>query len=374
MRCLSLCVVMCFAMTACFAFTQYQVEFHSPRTIQRSAFQTAMVSNVVESPMNVTIEDERQFLKSRMPTPVSEDMSKYQVEFRELLEGILYTENELQTVLNPRMRAILEGIAASYYEHDVYRAFEILYEDYVPLRLAGRVVYRELRKVMDESRKYQQSQIDTIMEVTGMAQSDIEECWSTYTKIARDREVLLNELEKYMGQQALRAVLDSSNVTLHYESDETATISFEQLVVCLYNLNTRYNDDANSGTIPNFLKANSSSGNILKQALELSGDLDGWTIEGQTLSPKRQQFNQRYDDMLVQFAKWKPLIPSGEGRRLEILKGCFTGSENPAVVEALRIIYVDYTALRLSGDWIFKVVSTLMGPIVRRHNRRQLRP
>lgn len=370
MRCLSLGVVMGFAATACFAFTQYKVEFHSPRTMQRSSFQTAMVSNVVE-PMNVTIEDQREFLKSRMPAPVSEDMSKYQVEFRELLEGILYTDNELKTVLNPRMRAILEGIAASYYEHDVYRAFEILYEDYVPLRLAGRVVYRELRKVMDESRKYQQSQIDTIMEVTGMTRLDIEECWNTYTLIAKDREVPIDELEKYMGQQTLNMVLNRRNTHLQSESEPTETIAFDQLLIGLHNFSIRNGDDQSSETTSNFLRGN---GNILQQALEWNGDLDTRYSKGHTLSPKRQKFNQRYDDMLVQFAKWKPLIPSGEGRRLEILKGCFTGSENPAVVEALRIIYVDYAALRLSGDWIFKVVSTLMGPIVRRHNRRQLRP
>jgi hypothetical protein len=89
------------------------------------------------------------------------------------------------------------------------------------------------------------------------------------------------------------------------------------------------------------------------------------------LSPRRQKFNERYDDMIVNFSKWKPLIPSGDGRRLQILKGCFVGSENPSVVEALRVIYVDYAALRLSGDWIFKVVSALMSPIVRRHNRQK---
>ncbi len=361
MRSFSLFFVLYFAATACFAFTQYRVEFHSPRTTQ--PHRTFMVSNYVES-TNVTIEDEREFLKSRMPAPIDESMSKYQVEFRELLEGILYTEKELQTVLNPRMRAILEGIAASYYEHDVYRAFEVLYEDYVPLRVAGRVVYRELRKVMDESRLYQQSQIDAVLKATGMAQLDIEDCWSTFTKIANDKTIALVDLEEYLGPHTMKLVLEGSN----FQSTELEEISFDQLVIGLYNLNLRCEEQSNSTTISS---RTPPTENILKQALESSDSFEEAKTKEHILSPKRQKFNQRYDDMLVQFGKWKPLIPSGEGRRLDILRGCFTGSENPAVVQALRIIYVDYTALRLSGDWIFKVVSTLMGPLVRRHNRRQ---
>jgi hypothetical protein len=70
--------------------------------------------------------------------------------------------------------------------------------------------------------------------------------------------------------------------------------------------------------------------------------------------------------MLDKFAEWKAFVPAGEGRRLDILRGCFVGSENDAVVQALRVIYVDYGALRMSGDWIFKVVSTLMKTVERR--------
>ena len=79
------------------------------------------------------------------------------------------------------------------------------------------------------------------------------------------------------------------------------------------------------------------------------------------LDEKRARYNARYDEMLKKFGEWKAFIPEdGEGRRLDILRGCFVGSENPKVVEALRIIYTDYTALRLSGNWIFNVVSTIM--------------
>ena len=132
---------------------------------------------------------------------------------------------------------------------------------------------------------------------------------------------------------------------------------------------------------------NSMDGNILLQALKLNFN-NRINLDNNN-SKKRQKYIQRYDDMIIQFRKWKPLIstPSssssssddddenendeGPSRPMQVLKGCFVGSENPAVLEALKIIYVDYGALRLSGDMIYKLVSTLMGPIVRRHERRQ---
>jgi hypothetical protein len=88
------------------------------------------------------------------------------------------------------------------------------------------------------------------------------------------------------------------------------------------------------------------------------------------LDPKREKYNGTYDEMLRKFGEWKAYIPDGEGRRLDIMKGCFVGSENPKVVEALRVIYVDYKPLRFCGDMIYKIVSTIMGTVERRQHRK----
>lgn len=366
------------------AFTQYRrLDVVAPEMMQtnsrRRPYMTATESYEFSTPniKELAMEDERQLLKSRMPPPVDENMTKFQVEFRELLEGILYTEKELSTVLNPRLRSILEGIAASYYEPAVYRAFEVLYEDYIPLRLAGRVVYRELRKVMVESKQYQQSEIATAMKHTGISRSEIEDCWLTFSQLVNGHKLALNELENYTGPQTLKFVLESGVDSVGSKAKEEGSISFGDLLICLHNYKIRYRGNEKHDAGGNVFQKDPVTRNLLQEALNLDGDLDGQKTGRQSLSQRRQKFNERYENMLVQFSKWKPLIPSGEGRRLDVLKGCFVGSENPAVVEALRIIYVDYSALRLSGDWIFKLVSALMGPIERRHQRRQekiLRP
>jgi hypothetical protein len=92
--------------------------------------------------------------------------------------------------------------------------------------------------------------------------------------------------------------------------------------------------------------------------------------------------------MLEKFDEWKQFIMPQLGennhmniddggrerqqqRRFDIMKGCFVGSENPKVVEALRVIYVDNAVLRLSGDWIFKTVSMLINRRKQQQRNRQ---
>jgi len=52
---------------------------------------------------------------------------------------------------------------------------------------------------------------------------------------------------------------------------------------------------------------------------------------------------------------------TSEGRAGVVLKGCFAGLKNKDVVKALRVVYVDYSALRLAGDLIFKLLKVAIG-------------
>lgn len=375
------------------AFTQYdryepvsignkRIIQKSPMTMMSSSWRKRTITHAYNSPsITSTLEErEKETLMSRIPPPMDEKMGKLQIEFRELLEGILFTPKEIEAILNPNMRTILEGISASYYEPAVYRAFDILYKDYIPLRIAGRLVYKQLRRVMDESKQYQKSQIKTAIKRTGMSRSGVEDCWSTFTQIVVGQTLSLEEFQRYIGPQTSNVILKSNDPVLTEDDD---SISFEQLLACLHNNNSRCNNVDCHGDINNnnnsknknvykLFNKNMVDGNIIQQALNLNANNDVSQRKNLNDSPKRKKYIKRYDDMLIVFDKWKPLVPSSnEGRRLQILKGCFVGSENPAVVEALRIIYVDYGALRLSGDWIFRVVSALMGPIEQRHERRK---
>eukprot|EP00980_Cylindrotheca_fusiformis_P007103 scaffold1489_cov194-Cylindrotheca_fusiformis.AAC.13 len=278
-----------------------------------------------------SVEKQKEHLISRLPPADTRKMTKLEIEFREMLEGILCTRDEMESIVDPRVRAIYEGIAASYYEPAVYRAFEVLYEDYAPLRFAGRIVYRKLRENMEESKKYRESQIEAVLSKTDLSLGEAKSCWAAFALVAQDRKLSLEKL---------RGVLLNDEVEL----DSNGSLTFEELAVAYNHSNPK------------------SLANVLQDVYAATSS------ENNAVDEKRAKHNQRYDYMLAQFALWKDYIPRGESRRLDILRGCFVGSENPKVVEALRVIYVDHRALRMSGNWIFNVVSTVMGATMRRRN------
>jgi hypothetical protein len=315
-----------------------------------STWQASQNARFVE----VAVDDEKVLLKSRLPQRNRRNMTPLEVEFRQLLEGILYTDEETESVLNSRFRTVLRGIAASYYERPVYRAFEVLYEDYIPLRIAGRLVYQKLRDAMEKSKAYQLEQLEAVTTATGMSFSDAKSCWSAFVRLTESQELPTNRLKSLLGPRTFR-FLDCDDVDMAMAKMNPAgkdSLSFGE-VVCGLHLHGDTHDIVSSELLAE---------TILRDAIEQMGDSLSlsFTLSSSELDKKRQQYNKRYDDMLKQFGEWKEFIPDGEGRRLDILRGCFVGSENEAVVEALRIIYVDYRALRLSGDWIFHVVSTLI--------------
>jgi hypothetical protein len=299
---------------------------------------------------DMLMEEQKEALKSRLPPITHQKVSKLAAEFRELLKAMLYTSQEMSSVTNPRMRVIYEGVAASYYVPEVYRAFEVLYEDYLPLRLAGRIIHGKLQKIMDESKEYQRNQLEDVVLKTGFPIEDVLRCWVSFVKMAGSRELSIDRVDTLFreGIDSKIALSENEDLLPIVNPEGRESLSFAELVngcMALY---------------PGFTS-------LQLENLFLSAEVSPACL----LDDKRRKYSERYDDMLVKFGKWKAFIPSGEGRRLDILRGCFVGSENAQVVEALRVIYTDYAALRMSGDWIFQVVSTLMDGVMSRPHRSQ---
>jgi hypothetical protein len=136
---------------------------------------------------------------------------------------------------------------------------------------------------------------------------------------------------------------DVKEVLDRLDPEQKGRLSFQELMVGLHRCAVESNSDP-ANTLQEILTFDSINAKLVSN-----------------IDEQRMKYNQRYDEMLENFAEWKDFIPSGEGRRIDILRGCFVGSENPKVVEALRVVYVDFPPLRLSGDWIFKVVASIMG-------------
>lgn len=256
--------------------------------------------------------------------PPRKKMSKLEIEFRDMLEAMIFADSDMAAITDSRFRALYEGVAASYQEPSVYRAFEVLYEDLVPLRVAGRVIHKKLTSIMKESLEYKTSQLEAVKKFSSLSAVEIESFWSLFTQLTNGRELSIEDAKACLGME-LDEVRGSNGLTFEGFMSLCETLPLA----------------------------------VIDEKLRESLSMQSTTVNDQ-LDNKRRKFSLQYDDMLVQFAEWKNYIPDGEGRRLDILRGCFVGSENPKVVEALKIIYVDYAALRMSGNLIFKLVSALM--------------
>ena len=286
--------------------------------------------------------------------PPREKMTKLEVEFRELLEGILYTPLEMQAICSPRIRKIYEGVAASYHEPAVYRAFEVLYEDYLPLRIGGKAVYRRLRQLMDESLLYRAQQIQTVVDTTGIEYDSLEPIWGAFVQLGKSRRLNTELFMRTLGQTPSFLqhfdVDSSSELAAVVDPNRQGFLTFQELLVSLHNHSCNENGWLNE------------LAEYRSKHWEDESSVNGFRLnEKRNSLSKQARYNERYDHMLEKFDEWRELIPAGQGRRLDIVHGCFVGARNPKVVEALRVIYVDYSALRVCGDWIFKVVSALIG-------------
>jgi hypothetical protein len=292
-----------------------------------------------------------------LPPIGDRQLTKLETEFREmLLDFSQYTQRDILAVRNPRMRAIFQGVAASFALPAVYRAFEVLFEDYAPLRVAGRLIYGKLKSVMMEAQSHRQLQVDTVAEMTGLSKEEIELSRSAYFQLVVHEddtatEMTLQQIVDYGLAEMAIEVLGYENFDDFVKSlnpCEKQKVEFEKLMVALQSCPV---DNPSPECNPTL---------VLQ---EIAGKLDSRVMSGRNgnTDQKQQRLDERYNSMVERFRAWKSLVPNGDGRRLEILRGCFVGAESEEIVEALHVVYTDYSALRMSGDLIFKVMATLVG-------------
>ncbi|KAL9190149.1 hypothetical protein ACHAXT_007360 [Thalassiosira profunda] len=323
-----------------------------------------------------------------------------------------------------RYRVLYAGVQAASLEPEVLRSFTVLFEDYLPIRLAGRRIFKHLRNVMEEVREERRGEIVRAAELCPRWDQGFVECARDVWDTVMDEGLLL--------EHSLDSVLDEEQsqeggvLSLHQLMDlgidkslieEGLVDSMEELenivrqsaleeelqVEEYYNSKRRkhHPQDVQDGqylemTFAVFMKVlyqcstrkQSYSGEEIRSLLQ---SLEENTLEHRTHSAKeqetsillaekaihsgsstsckkREKFSDRFDEYVSTFKLWEGrFLGNSKGdelemhptRRVEILKGCFFGARNPQVVAALRIVYLDYRPLRLAGDLIFKLMSTV---------------
>jgi len=252
-------------------------------------------------------------------------ISRLEKEFSEMVgEFASYTDKDITGVENYRYRALYEGVKASQTEPEVFRSFVILYEDIVPLRLAGRMIHKHLKNVMTKSQEKQSLVEKNIIASTKLSPTEIYEGRKAFLTIDAndDGELSIDELVNSGFVDTIVQILqmDSFETLLKkLDEDEVGKLDFERFMIGIQRcVNDSENKSCNVFTVLD---------DVIKrmEAKQESGELSDANI-------KKRKYNERYNDMVAAFQEWEDLVPEGDGRLKEVLTGCFYGAKNKQIV------------------------------------------
>ncbi|KAL7534893.1 hypothetical protein ACHAWF_004983 [Thalassiosira exigua] len=325
-----------------------------------------------------------------------------------------------------RYRALYSGVQAASMEPAVLRSFTVLFEDYLPIRLAGRRIFRHLRNTMEEVQEEREGEIARARELCPAWDDQLEGGQDVVVYARRVWDALMDEgllldhsLEAvseneqsqeggvlslpqliYLGidqvlilegltdgtselERAVRLIsyqeYSDLDAITRQKSEHDAQkemldgkyleMTFPVFMKLLYQLNKHDQSGDTIAMLEMLEQKASSRADGLKDDQDTSTLLAAKAVNAGTTNSceKRKKFSRRFDEYVAAFKLWEerllgnndPDIDGHLSRRMEILQGCFFGARNAKVVSALKIVYMDYRALRLAGDLIFKLMSAI---------------
>ena len=336
-----------------------------------------------------------------------------------------------------RYRTIYSGVQAAALDTEVLRAFTILFEDYIPIRLAGRRIYRHLHNVMEEVRAERRGEMERARELCpdwdcivkgddddddGGGTNVLEYARRVWNTLMDEALLLEHSLESNLeGQEGVVSVpqlldlgvdqvLIQEGILENVAQLETIvreTALEEEMVVMQHHghkegeylemtfpmfMNVIYRCNASVSTLKqthdgSYILAvlRKIEQKVLEHRIAVGGVDDEDDISSLLAAKavhsgssarcaKREKFSNRFDEYVSTFQLWERKFNSGDdidnqqphtqSRRFEILRGCFVGARNRRNVAALKIVYMDYAALRIGGDLIFQLMSKLTNKIM----------
>ncbi|GMH64634.1 hypothetical protein TL16_g04009 [Triparma laevis f. inornata] len=285
----------------------------------------------------------------------NDSTSPYQIQFQSKISALnSFSSYDLLNLKKPSHARLFLGARAASTEPLVIKAFSALYEDMSVLRLGGNMMFSYLMTRGEESKTK-----------TDLERTNLESQYHrTITK------------EEFLSTHSLFRAIDVNNDSVLSRAELSDAFSTTLL---------RFNTDVDTFLFSASPDPNSSSSTSLKSLefeefilalLEAVEESDGMvTMEdliqinegsvkgsGEEEEEIRVECNksERFDMMLEQVRVWEEGGLTAEGRSGDILAGTYAGAKNPEIVQALKVAYTSYSALRLAGDLIFKLLKAVM--------------
>lgn len=269
-----------------------------------------------------------------------------QGKFEAMLDRATFADDVIIRVGDPRLATILRGIRSARHDDKARRAFELLYADVPPVRLAGELVFRRIEKLAHAASS--SSGDEALVPLTAVCDAaDVLAAREVFRAVDTDGKETLNRDELLRSGLLLSlgewASCESGDGDVYasvdrfireVDEDADGRITFVEFMLgatrALYT--PRHWDDIASA---------------LRPATAEAERFEAMVDEFRVWSRRRAAYLQDYRE------HHSPTAPS----RLDIvLDGCFAGLDNRHLLAALRVVFEDYDSLRLIADLIFRLM------------------
>lgn len=330
-----------------------------------------------------------------------------------------YTNQDISNLSNERLQHLILGGREALKEPKVINSFSILYEDIMPVRFGGDILFNMLDKAITNAKN--KKGMSTNSSPTIDYNENTSKTMSSNKLSSESRKIIKNVLVYFLEQrnQSMSSPLSvgglfsdidqnkDNSLTLEEFSDWIASVPQTVITSETIGVDISTNSEfaivaANNDTLP--------CPKILFQEVDTDGnglltreEFEAWTclclshddaagsssnsslnantfssemrLEDIPLTTERnKRHRERYLYMVRSFANWGDQLSSNDSyesnasndsrndRMTEVIDGCFAGAKIPGVVKALGILYEEYLPLRIAGDIVFNIVESKMSP------------
>lgn len=332
-------------------------------TEMKSASSSWLSNYEFDKPIPNSIPDEEALSKA---TKLEKEFFSMMAQFSQ------YTPKDIASISRPSYRVLYEGVAAGSNEPLVMNAFSVIFNDLMPIRVAGRMIFNRLKNVMDKNIKERIEQEQRVQNETGLSIDAIDDGRKTFMAALGDnkdgdegRLTMTELIESGIVEMVVELMeYDSFDAFVSgMEQDDNEKIDFEKFMLRLQKCALMKNSsgDADDGDADELVFCDISCDleEVLSVVAQRIAPIEA-KKEEMTVSERKKKYSDRYDAMVKTFEEWETLVPSGDGRMIQVLTGCFAGAKSEPIVNALKIVYMDYSALRVGGDLVFKLMGKLV--------------
>ena len=271
-------------------------------------------------------------------------------QFGALLSDAYVPVPALTFVESPSDRVQLRGASAVQHDELVRRSFEILYEDLVFFRPAGNLLIRRLANVASTANALYSSLDGTVSDAVlprlrGLFDAIDQDCDGSLDP----DELLVAAARLWPPGSAAKACLDAEGgegCSVSYSFADFARLVGPHEMEPWVNVAGPASELLPHGALAAHAARSRAAGLVSASGLELGG-------EGGSSS--KSGWGGRFDRMAQEFLTWEA-EQCWEGRKGEIVAGCFAGARNAALLSALRQVYCENAVLRSGGDVVFRML------------------